>query len=116
MRPVQGSWKPNGRAHCGTHTDGAFLYTLLGPNDIWAIGGMWKDHTFDPVFVQGLIEHWDGQRWSLVSNPHPQGCTALLGIARDLSVPGKLWIVGSNGPQCRELDSLSNSALIETNR
>jgi hypothetical protein len=77
---------------------------------------MWKDHTFDPVFVQGLIEHWDGQRWSLVSNPHPQGCTALLGIARDLSVPGKLWIVGSNGPQCRELDSLSNSALIETNR
>jgi hypothetical protein len=87
----------------------------LGPNDIWAIGGMWKDHTFDPVFVQGLIEHWDGQRWSLVSNPHPQGCNILGGIAVDPSVAGKLWIVGSNGPQCRELDSLSDSTLIETN-
>jgi len=88
----------------------------LGPNDIWAIGGMFQDHTFDPVSVQGLIEHWDGQSWSLVSNPHPQGCTILGGIARDPSVPGKLWIVGNTGPQCRELDSLSNWTLIETNK
>jgi hypothetical protein len=73
----------------------------LGPDDIWAIGSTWKDHTADPVQALGLIEHWD-LRWSLVSNPHPKGYTTLGGIARDPSTPGKLWIVGSDGSQGRE--------------
>jgi hypothetical protein len=28
MRPNQDFWKRNGRAHCGTDTNGGYLYTL----------------------------------------------------------------------------------------
>jgi len=82
----------------------------IGANNIWAIG---SQNQHDQV--KGLIEHWDGQHWSLVSNPNTQGYTALLGIARDSSSPGKLWIVGSYGPAGESPDGASASTLIETN-
>ncbi len=82
----------------------------IGANNISAIGSQNQQNQ-----VKGLIEHWDNQHWSLVSNPNTQQYTALLGIARDPSSPGKLWIVGSYGPAGEGPDGASTSTLIETN-
>ncbi len=92
------------------------LYNMLalGPDDIWAVGETWQAARGDPGYAQGLIEHWNGKAWSQVSNPHPQRYVALSGIASDPSAPGKLWIVGSAGPQNKAYDGLSASTFIET--
>lgn len=85
----------------------------LGPDNIWAIGDTWKQQTTDGQ-AQGLIEHWDGQRWSVVASPHPRGYISLSGVASDPSAPGKLWIVGSAGSQNKAYDGLSNATFIES--
>jgi hypothetical protein len=98
------------------------LYDILalGPDNVWAVGETWAVKaslaTADNGYAQELIEHWGGKRWSAVSNstPNLHGYTALLAIASDPSTPGKLWVVGTTGPQDRNYDGLSNSTLIET--
>lgn len=85
----------------------------LGPDDVWAVGI--QNFGLDSGQVgQGLIEHWDGQQWSVVANPTPQPFTQLSGIARDPTTPGKLWAVGTSGPT-HDGDQLFDSrTLIET--
>ena len=66
---------------------------------------------------QGLVEHWDGQTWSLLANPTPHPFTSLSGVARDPSVTGKVWIAGVTGPEFGEHDQFTNTqTLIETNQ
>lgn len=87
----------------------------LGPNDVWAVGtmGMGWDTAQQG---QGLVEHWDGEQWSLIDTPTPHPFTSLGGVASDPSTPGKLWIVGTAGPE-KGMDQLSDTAmLIETNQ
>ena len=63
---------------------------------------------------QGLIEHWDGQQWSVIANPSPQSFTQLSGVARDPPTPGKLWVVGATGPTHDGDQLYSTQTLIET--
>jgi hypothetical protein len=64
--------------------------TAVAPNNVWAVGS-------GPTHADGLIEHWDGTRWSASSLPPQSGTgrTDLFGVA---GVPGtnNAWTVGSN--------------------
>ena len=83
----------------------------LGPNDVWAIGATASGA--DASHTQGLIEHWDGHRWSVSETQHAQNYITLLGMTRDPSTPNKIWIVGSAGKEGIPLQSWSDSTLIE---
>lgn len=88
----------------------------LGPDDVWAVGI--QNFGIDSGQLgQGLMEHWDGQQWSVIANPTPQRFTQLSGIAHDPTTPGKLWIAGTTGPALSQGDQLSDTqTLIETNQ
>jgi photosystem II stability/assembly factor-like uncharacterized protein len=75
--------------------------TAVSPNDVWAVG----TYTFstdpgntDPMAdvwrSKTLIEHWDGNRWSIVSGPSPG---TLNNTLSSLAVVSKddIWAVGS---------------------
>lgn len=88
----------------------------LGPDDVWAVGT-----TAGGLDVaqqgQGLVEHWDGQSWSLIANPSPRPFTSLGGVAGDPSASGKVWVAGTTGPALSGPDQLTDvKTLIETNQ
>lgn len=86
----------------------------LGPDDVWAVGTTTGPGLDVAQQGQGLVEHWDGQTWSLISNPSPHPFTALNGVTRDPSVSGKVWVAGTTGP-VRTPDQLTDTkTLIET--
>jgi hypothetical protein len=58
----------------------------LAENNAWLVGYQ------DDAGVDGLIEHWDGVRWSIVPIPAIQGWDYLLGIGG--TQPDDLWAVG----------------------
>lgn len=88
----------------------------LGPDDVWAVGTAAGGLDIAQQ-GQGLVEHWDGQSWSLIANPSPRPFTSLGGIARDPTIPGKLWIAGITGPERDQGDQLSKTkTLIVTNQ
>ncbi len=104
--------------HTASDSDTVSSMIALGPADIWAVGRtVTTESSADLPLVssQGMIEHWDGQHWSQVTNPQPQQWVSLLGIARDPSMPGRLWVVGSAGLQGSIAEGASASTLIETN-
>ncbi len=65
--------------------------TMVGPANVWAVGA-WYDSTSDTY--EPLVEHWDGQAWSVVPSPKPQGDSQLIGVANGPT--GQLWAVGRN--------------------
>ena len=62
-------------------------------NNIWAVG-----YTVSGTPFHTLIEHWDGQRWSMANTPNPPGSSSQLTGVTALS-PEDVWAVGkwSNG-------------------
>ena len=69
--------------------------TALAPNDVWAVGS----HRKSGGFSRTLVEHWDGNTWSVVFSPSigstPQyndGNNRLLGI--DAVSANDIWAVG----------------------
>lgn len=62
----------------------------VSANNIWAVG----DYTTPDIVEQTLIEHWDGNAWSVVSSPNVGQGSMLDAVT---SVPGtsELWAVGS---------------------
>jgi hypothetical protein len=69
-----------------------WLYGVAGsgPNDVWAVGlavALDASH-------KGLIEHWDGSAWTLVSSPQPGGHNVLNGV--DALSSADAWAVGSS--------------------
>jgi plastocyanin len=65
--------------------------TMVGPTNVWAVGA-WYDATSDTY--EPLIEHYDGQGWSIVPGAVPQGDSQLIGVATGPT--GRLWAVGRN--------------------
>jgi hypothetical protein len=89
----------------------------LGPNDVWAVGTQPPAGLYIDIQQQGsgLVEHWDGQRWSSVDNPNPKGYTSLGGVAGDPATPGKVWVAGLTGPAQTQGDQFNDTqTLIET--
>ena len=62
----------------------------VNPSDAWAVGQQLGSTSPD----QGLVEHWDGTRWSVVSLPASVSASALLdGVTVD---DGQVWVVGES--------------------
>jgi hypothetical protein len=92
--------------------------TVRTSTDAWAWGVSTDAPTkgnSNPIQMP-LVEHWDGQVWSLIANPSPRPFTSLGGVAHDPSTPGKVWIAGTTGPT-HDGDQLFDArTLIETNQ
>jgi hypothetical protein len=58
----------------GNHLYGV---TAIGPDDVWAVGQQLGAGAPD----QGLIEHWDGQKWSVFASPGHGSANTLLDSA-----------------------------------
>jgi hypothetical protein len=67
----------------------AGLYAV-SPNDVWAVGVDGRDE------VRGIVEHFDGAHWTVVSNPASRKDGSLSGVA--FSSSGEGWAVGRQGP------------------
>jgi hypothetical protein len=62
---------------------------VVSPNDVWAVGDSYDGNTHHHT----LIEHWDGNEWSIVPSPDSStGDNYLLGVA--VAGPNDVWAVG----------------------
>ena len=77
-------------------TSGNHLYAVyaVSRNDVWAVGQRLDGRTPD----QALVEHWDGDRWSVVSLPASVSQDVLLDGVTATS-DGQVYVVGeANSP------------------
>jgi hypothetical protein len=71
--------------------------TAIAPNDVWAVGA----HLYDTIgHYQHLIEHWDGNQWSVVPLPDIGVASLLVAVAavtsQDVWAFG--WVYPASGP------------------
>ena len=71
-------------------------------DDVWAVG-----QSFDGSHTKTLLEHWDGKKWKIFSNPNPGLGPVLQGVAAISSK--NAWAVGGTIDQQTKI----TSALIE---
>ena len=62
----------------------------ISANNVWA-AGFYTDTTIN--VVKTLVEHWDGQRWSIISTPNPTSYNILYSITAVSA--NNVWAVGS---------------------
>ncbi|HWE64285.1 MAG TPA: hypothetical protein VHB98_21445 [Chloroflexota bacterium] len=75
----------------GTTNDNQFnAVAVLSPTNVWAVGHFTA--TVAPPNLRSIVEHFDGTRWSVVTNPHPNDEDRLNGIAADSA--SDVWAVG----------------------
>ena len=74
----------------GTYSNYLFGVAAAGPSDVWAVGA---------YYVSGggggtLIEHWNGDTWSVVPSPNPSG--SFYNYLNSVAVvgPSDVWAVG----------------------
>jgi hypothetical protein len=70
-----------------------FGVTAVDANDVWAVGGL---STGGTGLNRGLVEHWDGSRWTKVSIPDPPGTESLSAVSAVSSQD--VWAVGTQSP------------------
>jgi hypothetical protein len=70
---------------------GNHLYAVdaVSPDNVWAVGQQLGRRAPD----QGLVEHWDGQRWSVVPLPASSASVLLDGVTVS---GGEVWAVGES--------------------
>jgi hypothetical protein len=96
---VTGTWKIVTSPNVGTGTYGNQLngVAVVSTNDVWAVG--FSPHpSGTPQYIrQTLIEHWNGNNWSVVASPNPTGKTyvVLNGVAAISA--SDIWAVGHSG-------------------
>lgn len=62
--------------------------TAFSANDVWAVG----NYTNEQGTPETLVEHWNGQRWSVVASPSPGTVNDLYGITAVSAT--NIWAVG----------------------
>lgn len=65
----------------GEPTNSLMTVTALSTNDVWADGfaeGSTTSAGHSQMVQRGLIEHWDGTKWSIVASPNPGGLQSML--------------------------------------
>jgi len=72
-------------------SSGNHLYAVdaVSPDNVWAAGMQLNGDSPD----QGLVEHWDGQQWSVVALPAPASADLVMldGITANA---GQVWVAG----------------------
>lgn len=86
------NWKIIASPHLHTQQNYLWSVSASAENDVWAVG----ESSDNGSNVKTLIEHWNGQKWSIVANPNPGTNPTLNGVAA-LS-PEDAWVVGTTSP------------------
>ncbi|HEY1331714.1 MAG TPA: hypothetical protein VGH10_09590 [Actinomycetota bacterium] len=91
------SWTVSPVANPGARTGSLWSIATVSPNDAWAAGGF---AAYGRTRDQGLLEHWDGARWSVAPLPplggEPHGSRSIVAVAAD---PARgLWALGQSSP------------------
>lgn len=100
--------------------------SALAANDIWAVGGTYPEGAAQVrrgFTLHTLIEHWNGQQWSIVPSPDavqvaqpaagkpPQGLNRLMSIAAVSA--NNVWAVGSAEQSASGQSTLHSIPLVE---
>lgn len=69
---------------------GNHLYAVdaVSPDDVWAAGQQLSGRAPD----RGLIEHWNGHRWSVMTSPRAASASVLFDAVT--ATPGQAWVAG----------------------
>jgi hypothetical protein len=95
-----GQWNLVTDQNPGQYVNNLTAATAAAANDVWAVG----DYMASSGFDQTLIEHWNGNSWSVVPSPSPgQTNNFLLAVAK-VPKTNQLWAVGEydTGPYSAE--------------
>lgn len=80
-----------------TNLNNLFSLKALSANDIWTVGSTQFVNAQGVAGEQPIIEHWNGTRWTLISNPNdPSHPAKLLSVAAFAA--NDIWTVGAVGP------------------
>ena len=96
---VDGPWKivtsPN--VGSGTYGNQFQAVAIVSASDAWAVG--FSPHpSGTPLYLrQTLIEHWNGNSWSIVPSPNPDGKTYVVLNGVDAVSASDVWAVGHSG-------------------
>ena len=93
-------------ANAGIYNNHLNAVAAVSATDVWAVGRYDVYYYLQGLVPQTLVEHWDGNAWSVVSSPNPGGTTYdnhLNGVAAVSS--NNVWAVGgySDGTRMRTL-------------
>jgi hypothetical protein len=89
-----GAWNVVPSPNTGSPNNYFYGVAAIASNDVWAVGGYGNLTTQ----AQQLIQHWDGQSWTLATTPTlPTPYNELLAISA-LST-NDVWAVGSSGDE-----------------
>lgn len=87
-----GGWNVVPSPNTGSPNNYFYGVAAIASNDVWAVGGYGNLTTQ----AQQLIQHWDGQSWTLATTPTlPTTYNELLAISALFS--NDVWAVGSSG-------------------
>jgi hypothetical protein len=83
------SWKVIGSTNPGTGSE-LRAVTAVSPKDVWAVGWF-----ADPITDSSrpLVQHWDGERWTIVAAAAPEALGLLQSV--DAASSDDVWAVGS---------------------
>jgi hypothetical protein len=87
---VAANWQVTKSPNFGSDANSLSSVSAVADNDVWAVGWGW-DQTLNAY--RTVIEHWNGQRWSLARSPNAtNGYNLLNGVAAVAS--NDVWAVG----------------------
>src|SRR5215469_2373789 len=84
------SWSYAPTPNVGKEANALHSLVVMPGGQVWAVGYYIGDRTF---YSRTLIEHWDGEQWTITKHPDDPGVSAvLLGVSA--SSPNDVWAVG----------------------
>ena len=89
------NWRIVNSPNMGSNNNFVSALAAISTNDVWATGYFTIPGTHTD---NGLIEHWDGSRWSLVPNPNPGTRSYFIKAVSAVS-PNDVWAVGFSKDQ-----------------
>lgn len=98
VQAASGTWNVVPSPNPSTTENTLLGVAALGAKNVWAVGYY---HNNSPDSIRGLIEHWNGTQWKVVTHPNPSATSNFLYNVAALS-GSNVWAVG------RYTDSHSN--------
>jgi len=89
------NWRIVNSPNMGSNNNFVSALAAISTNDVWATGYFTIPGTHTD---NGLIEHWNGSRWSLVPNPNPGTRSYFIKAVSAVS-PNDVWAVGFSKDQ-----------------
>ena len=82
------SWRVFATPDPGRSGNHLYAVDAVGPDDVWAVGQRLGTAAPD----QGLVEHWNGKRWSVVASPVSKSPSVLFDAVT--ATGGPVWVAG----------------------